>query len=867
MGYRWLRALLGTLSRRDDSVGRGSHSRSCLFSCGDVMAPCTRTRSRAIAKMLESELEARELGKKVDAGVPDKPVTRASKRSRRDEMAVEGDNTGGIPGNAAECGLCKGLETNEPFTISCGHTFCRSCIMEYVKKVVKSQMAVTNPTFPSLMEQLVCPVSRHSCKEELTQRDLSILLGPKAVRHYIRWLGTVLDKFYRSSLIKDARVDCSNSKCTQGGPTVVLSSKVGDVATSKVRQALQVRGIDRKGMKQQCVKLLLKTIGLDEKEDKAAWICTTCEAVWCVACGVQIPPSSRPHEIKVHPNCVGTVRYDIYKSLVDLREASRVYTLGVQTHHEKKPKLGVASRTVWADGTGFGGDYIETKINNEAQLAAARKAELDLDTRVVKQLTFLSRVLKDDGDKEGRTPPLPVATCALLEWDSILSRLLRQLAANDSMLDISERGNLYLRMVDLIEAIGMHEELLPILVGYSAFEASVKDIGVGRSAKQRLNCMAVDAEDSCVDDENTVMTKLASIEKQAKVMLQRMQSGSVEGTSTVNVDISLARELCECYESLLERAKSFERLTAAHIQALNGASTWSMERKVVMTNEEEKIKAVSLYKEKLRALQFKQLSMTEENGEYRHHFKDHISGRVAHGTCIDKRGSHNHKRMLHLSKEIASLVTTLPLEWESSIHLCVDEARVDVLRAMIVGPQGTPYQNGLFLFDIFLPPDYPQVPPNVHFLTTGGGKVRFNPNLYDSGKICLSLLGTWSGPGWVPGKSTLLQVLVSIQSLIFVKDPYYNEPGFEQRRTEEAEKENSRHREHTLNLAVLGSLRKPDPCFADIAREHFILKKEELEQQCDEWVNAVTADGSAKSRISNIAKQVKGELEALSRNA
>ena len=25
------------------------------------------------------------------------------------------------------------------------------------------------------------------------------------------------------------------------------------------------------------------------------------------------------------------------------------------------------------------------------------------------------------------------------------------------------------------------------------------------------------------------------------------------------------------------------------------------------------------------------------------------------------------------------------------------------------------------------------------------------------GKVCLSLLGTWAGPGWVAGKSTLLQ--------------------------------------------------------------------------------------------------------------
>ena len=57
--------------------------------------------------------------------------------------------------------------------------------------------------------------------------------------------------------------------------------------------------------------------------------------------------------------------------------------------------------------------------------------------------------------------------------------------------------------------------------------------------------------------------------------------------------------------------------------------------------------------------------------------------------------------------------------------------------------------------------------------------MRFNPNLYESGKVCLSLLGTWSGPGWIPNKSSLIQVLISIQSLILVEQPYFNEPSFE----------------------------------------------------------------------------------------
>lgn len=61
------------------------------------------------------------------------------------------------------------------------------------------------------------------------------------------------------------------------------------------------------------------------------------------------------------------------------------------------------------------------------------------------------------------------------------------------------------------------------------------------------------------------------------------------------------------------------------------------------------------------------------------------------------------------------------------------------------------------------------------------GGLRLNPNLYANGKVCLSLLNTWSGSGcelWKPSKSTMLQVLVSIQALILNSKPYFNEPGF-----------------------------------------------------------------------------------------
>ena len=50
------------------------------------------------------------------------------------------------------------------------------------------------------------------------------------------------------------------------------------------------------------------------------------------------------------------------------------------------------------------------------------------------------------------------------------------------------------------------------------------------------------------------------------------------------------------------------------------------------------------------------------------------------------------------------------------------------------------------------------------------------PRTDANGKICISLLNTWDGPSWDPKTSTLMQVLVSIQALIFVDEPIFNEP-------------------------------------------------------------------------------------------
>lgn len=132
-------------------------------------------------------------------------------------------------------------------------------------------------------------------------------------------------------------------------------------------------------------------------------------------------------------------------------------------------------------------------------------------------------------------------------------------------------------------------------------------------------------------------------------------------------------------------------------------------------------------------------------------------------------------RTKHLRSEIQWLENGLP----RNIFVRYGESRMDVMKIVIAGPVGSPYEHGLFEFDLLCPAEYPQQPPKMFFRTTGGGSVYFNPNLYHNGYVCLSLINTWNGDQWQAGTSTLLQVFVSIQAMVFCEEPWCNEPGRE----------------------------------------------------------------------------------------
>jgi len=108
-------------------------------------------------------------------------------------------------------------------------------------------------------------------------------------------------------------------------------------------------------------------------------------------------------------------------------------------------------------------------------------------------------------------------------------------------------------------------------------------------------------------------------------------------------------------------------------------------------------------------------------------------------------------------KIMRELVNELPkalvADARGTIFVRYDSVYPRYLRALITGSEGTVYSSGIFMFDIYLQTDYPNTPLNIVHVTKGANTVHashspggFSPNLHqDSGKVCLSLLGTWKG--------------------------------------------------------------------------------------------------------------------------
>ena len=103
---------------------------------------------------------------------------------------------------------------------------------------------------------------------------------------------------------------------------------------------------------------------------------------------------------------------------------------------------------------------------------------------------------------------------------------------------------------------------------------------------------------------------------------------------------------------------------------------------------------------------------------------------------------------------------------------------------VIDGPKDSPYEGGHFKLQLYLPEEYPMVPPKCLFMT----KI-YHPNIDFLGRICLDILKK----NWSPALQ-IRAVLLSIQSLL-------SEPNVEDPLNEEVNKHYLENRKDAENTA------------------------------------------------------------------
>jgi len=167
--------------------------------------------------------------------------------------------------------------------------------------------------------------------------------------------------------------------------------------------------------------------------------------------------------------------------------------------------------------------------------------------------------------------------------------------------------------------------------------------------------------------------------------------------------------------------------------------------------------------------------------------------------------------------------------------------------ALIIGQIDTPYFGGNYFFEFTYPSDYPHSPPKVKYWTNGNN-IRFNPNLYICGKVCVSLLNTWRGDQWTSCQ-TISTVLLTLCTLL-CSDPLLNEPGVEKKHVD-MKSYDEIIQYANLDIAVCGIVDKTPGVFMPFFEYFYPFVKENFNKNYDKLIEF------AERKNNEFDKQVK----------
>jgi Ubiquitin-conjugating enzyme len=441
----------------------------------------------------------------------------------------------------------------------------------------------------------------------------------------------------------------------------------------------------------------INTASLKSKRPNSIMECPSCKQKTCIGCGKLAPGQKHLHKKQVDKwtmtwCCDEGRLFLIWRLLCHVKSTKETSRLSLPAKLVSSLKSNDPSGK--KAGVGYGDN--NRGVRRRGPEPAPKIIEVDKSDNPIADLLLAISALLPNWQNENTTSfdtEPPTILRVMLRRSALLDKVA-ELLRNDSMENVGKRIQLYDKVIRFMQVLSHH----PITAQMCYQERTAYPEGSGISAvtfgpEPRGRSRRFSAGDSSLEVTQSLEAIMQPLQlqartyvKQAKVLADVMQD-------------DIPKALLNLCESIIQLA-SFLKINAPAV-----TKEKSVSKSVDLTEWHRENSVEDLPDEEIMEV---------------HHYRQNASSLSA-----SSKG-----RMKRLMTELATLKTSLP----EGIYIRHGTSRLDLMKVLIMGPRDTPYENGVFEFDVFCPGNYPNEPPKVHFKTTGGGIAHFNPNLYPEGK-------------------------------------------------------------------------------------------------------------------------------------
>lgn len=224
--------------------------------------------------------------------------------------------------------------------------------------------------------------------------------------------------------------------------------------------------------------------------------------------------------------------------------------------------------------------------------------------------------------------------------------------------------------------------------------------------------------------------------------------------------------------------------------------------------------------------------------------------------------------LCNINKEIKKIYNENLINYNSSIFFAYDSENIQTLRMMLTGPCNTPYESGIFIFDILCKNDYPYSAPLVKLVNINK---KINCDINCNGTLNIPILKNWDYK-----IHNLKELVIQIRETFILEENYnflnINKKYKNNTNIIDDDKKKILKEKALIHIRLMiikyninYMLEFPDKYkgFSKIIKYHFKIKKNDILKSCGKWVDITPNDNKLKLKLKDEFNKLKNYLKNL----